>query len=81
MNPQEIALALSKIDWVKVECDDNDENQQVLLLKDELMRYSPKEIIDILITVIHAVGCNTNPTNRLLMGGLLEFHHMDKSYL
>ena len=55
MNRRELAIEICKLDWARIQADDEHENEKLLGLKGSLMQIRKKEeVVDLLLRVVEA---------------------------
>lgn len=74
LSKKELAQAVDKINWIKVQSDDQLECDQLHAIKQELMKYDKKEAIDILLAVLEAQNLPESIQGENLK--LLNFDHL-----
>ena len=55
MNRRELAIEICKLDWARIQADDEHENEKLLALKSSIMQIRKKEdVVDLLLRVVEA---------------------------
>ena len=74
LSKKELAKAVDKINWIKVQSDDQLECDQLYAIKQELIKYDKKETIDILLAVLEAQNLPESIQGENLK--MLNFDHL-----
>jgi hypothetical protein len=77
MTAQQIAIALSGIDWATKQADCPYENHNVIQLKDQLMKFSKRDAITILLSVLEA-NLLTTRYGEQMFKDMLKFNYLNE---
>lgn len=77
MTAQQIAIALSGIDWATKQADCPYENHNVIQLKNQLMKFSKRDVITILLAVLEA-NVLTIKYGEQMFKDMLKFNYLNE---